>query len=77
MGVKGDALLVENIIIKGNAPTIPGPVAVLGSISIDRKGSGLGVGLSLEPVDSKDRGGWTVAGGGLPSGHGGGSPCEP
>ena len=60
-------MFMKDVVIKGNAPAVPGPIAIFGSVGINRQGGvregGLGAGLSLEPIDSKDRDGWTVAGG--------------
>ena len=45
---------MEDFIVEGNAPTIPGSIAVLRSISVDHKGGGLGTGLPFESVDPKN-----------------------
>ena len=45
---------MEDFIVEGNAPTVPGSIAILRSISVDHKGGGLGTGLPFESVDPKN-----------------------
>ena len=54
---------MEDFIVEGNAPTVPGSIAILRSISVDHKGGGLGTGLPFEPVDPKNWWGLPTTGG--------------